>query len=198
MLALPRPTASAYRAAGTMLAISLLAAASASAQHGGPMPGMNPGMPIGHNWDVTEHDLSNVEIHDLKKAYREGVADLREGACPSATSKLDFVLEHVQNDAEVEYVAATAYRCVQDFRAASEHYEAVLELDADHYPSYRFLGVSLLALGDFDGATRRFVELEGKHTACDPRCSDDLETAYASLHKALKYVRGQRTTESSE
>ena len=196
-LASPRPTSNVH-ARLVALAVSILGAATASAQHGGAFPGMNPGMPLGQNWDVTEQDLTNVEIHDLKKAYREGVKDLRAGSCRSATSKLDFVLEHIRNDANLEYIAATAYRCTKEFRTASEHYEAVLELDAEHYASYRFLGISLLALGDFDGATQRFAELEAKYTVCDPRCGDDLETAYTRLHEALKYVRDRQTTKVSD
>ncbi len=197
MRASHRPSACVGSLSAALLGVFLMNAAVASAQHGGPIPGMNPGLPVGHDWDVTHQDLSNVEIHDLKKAYRDGVKDLQEGACRSATSKLEFVLEHVRNDADLKYIAATAYRCTKEFRTASEYYEGVLELDADHYASYRFLGISLLALGDFDGATQHFAELEAKYTACDPDCGDDLEPASTGLHKALKYVRDLQTTERS-
>ena len=162
-----------------------------------PIPGLNPGGQLGHDWDVTNDDLSNVAIHDLKKSYREGVKALRAGECRSASNKLDFVVEHIKHDATVHYVAATAARCLKQFRKAAKHYEAVLAADPSHYPSYRFLGVSLLAVGNFDEATRRFADLESRRLDCDPGCGAEMEDSYANLRKALDYVTEMRLSKKA-
>ncbi len=94
-------------------------------------------------------------------------------------------------------MAATAARCLKQFRKAAKHYEAVLAADPSHYPSYRFLGVSLLAVGNFDEATRRFADLESRRLDCDPGCGAEMEDSYANLRKALDYVTEMRLSKKA-
>ena len=170
------------------LASLLLVAGPALAQLGG-FPGMTPRRPIGQDWGISPQSATNVRLLDLKKAYSGGIRDLNAGECRAATTKFEFVLDHIKNDPELHFVAATAHRCMKNFLGAADQYQRVLELDDDYYPAYRFLGISLLATGHFDESVELFSTLETKRQECDPKCDEELEWAYAELRKALDYIK---------
>ena len=178
------------------LALLLLLAGPALAQLGG-FPGMTPRRPIGQDWGISPQSATNVRLIDLKKAYRGGIQDLNAGECRTATTKFEFVLDHIKNDPDLHFVAATAHRCMKNFLGAADQYERVLELDEDYYPAYRFLGISLLATGHFDESVELFSTLETKRQECDPKCDEALEGAYAELRKALDYIKKTQDAASS-
>ena len=157
---------------------------------------MDPRRPIGLNWDLSDQSATNVELVDLKKAYRRGIRDLKDGNCRTASAKFDFVLDHIKNDPDLHYVSATAHRCMQDFLGAAKQYERVLELDEDYFAAYRFLGVSLLAIGHFEESVELFAQLETKRLECDPECDEELEGAYTQLRDALEYIKTTQEAES--
>ena len=80
-----------------------------------------------YDWDLEQYDLTDVISADIKQAYRRGIEDLKEGNCLDATSKFEFILEFMDDDPAIYYVAATAARCARAFRAAAGYYESTIE-----------------------------------------------------------------------
>lgn len=144
-----------------------------------------------YDWDLEQYDLTDVISADIKQAYRRGIEDLKEGNCRDATSKFEFILDFLDDDPAIYYVAATAARCARAFRAAAGYYESTIEFDPNHWDAHRFLGVTRLALGDLDEAGDVLATLDLERIECAEACPPELEAAYAELRGALEVARAQ-------
>ena len=166
----------------SMLVVAPVGTASAQ-----PVPGIvnMPNLQL-PDWDVDEQEQSTIQKREILKAYKKGVEDLQEGHCRSAVNKFEFVLDFIENDPTVYYAAATAARCVRSFRSATGFYESTIEFDPERWEAYRYLGVSYLALGDVEAASDALAELDLARIECEKSCAPDLESAYASLRKAVE------------
>ena len=75
---------------------------------------------------------------------------------------------------------------MRSFRSATGFYESTIEFDPERWEAYRYLGVSYLALGDVEAASDALAELDLARIECEKSCAPDLESAYASLRKAVE------------
>ena len=177
------------RLAGALVIASLgLAGLPASAQIIG-IPQLDRMPRFRYDWNVEQHELTNVIERDIKKAYREGIRNLQDGNCRDAHSKFEFILDFIDDDPLIYYVAATSARCMRGFRAAAGYYESAIEFEPAYYEAHRFLGLSRLALGDLESATEVLGDLELMRVECEGDCDPELEDAYASLRGALQMAR---------
>jgi tetratricopeptide (TPR) repeat protein len=144
-----------------------------------------------YDWDLEQYELTDVVSADIKQAYRRGIEDLKEGNCRDAASKFEFILDFIDDDPAIYYVAATAARCARAFRAAAGYYESTIEFDPDHWDAHRFLGVTRLALGDLDEAGDVLATLDLERLECAEACPPELEAAYAELRGALEVARAR-------
>ncbi|MEM9177069.1 MAG: hypothetical protein AAGC67_17765 [Myxococcota bacterium] len=179
-------TATARRACFAGLVSSLLCASMAFAQSRG-LSSLD--RLARYDWDIEHFGLTNVVERDLKKAYRRGIEDLKDGNCRDAAHKFEFILEHIDDDATIYYVAATAARCMRAFRSAAGYYESSIEFEPTNYEAHRFLGVSRLALGEIEEANDVLASLDLERIECGDACAPGLEEAYAGLRGALEVVQ---------
>ncbi len=153
------------------------------------VPGMKVRDPTMNAWEINKLLHTDVTLADVKRSYKGAIEDLQNGNCRTATAKLDFVLDHIKKDPNLYYVAATARRCTQQFRIAADLYETAIELDETYYSAYRYLGISHLALGEFEEATDQLGLLESERVACGPDCDASLVESAQALRKAIEIAR---------
>ncbi len=129
---------------------------------------------------------SSAMAFDPTKEYQKGLDALKTDDFKAADRSFARVLSVAPKNVQTLVLSGFAKTGMNDFNGARDAYKKALAVDPNHIFARRGYALSLVSLGDKDGAAKELDTLKQRATACGSTCADaaDLNAAVAAVEAA--------------
>ena len=129
---------------------------------------------------------SSAMAFDPTKEYQKGLDALKTDDFKAADRSFARVLSVAPKNVQTLVLSGFAKTGMNDFNGARDAYKKALAVDPNHIFARRGYALSLVSLGDKDGAAKELDTLKQRAAACGTTCPDaaDLNAAVAAVEAA--------------
>lgn len=138
--------------------------------------------------DEEDEDKLDEKVSEIEavQAFRYGKGFIEARIYGPAIVQLEQVLELIPEDADANYYMGLAYIGLKQPESAVPFLSQAIRSNDDYYAAYEQLGLVNLQMDQMDQARAFSERLGEKVAACADSCSEELNTANASLKAALE------------
>lgn len=125
--------------------------------------------------------------YDAAKEYQKGADALKAKDFKAADTAFEHVIEVAPNNANALTLSGVAKLGLNDMKGANGAFKKAVAADPKNILSRRYYALTLVNLGDKDGAGKELDTLKQRVTACADTCAEaaDLKAAVAAVAAAL-------------
>lgn len=130
---------------------------------------------------------ASAPSYDPAAEYKKGVEALDAQNYDDADRAFGHVLEVIPHDANTNFLDGEAKAGRGKLKDAKRCYERAIKYKDDLILAHQELGLTLIKLGDLDGAKAVLADLKQRAATCSDTCAQaaDLKSAIAALEAAL-------------